>query len=282
MADTKRADEAPVASRETSLALAVAVLAAVAAISGLVAPQLYRDPALIREGWIANDAVTLLLALPVLVASARRARRGSMRARLVMIGATHYVLYDYGFYLFGATLNALLLVYASIVAVSAWALVLAMSRTDVAALAAAFHAPPARKVAGWMMFVSVGLSVVWTAQWLVALLRATPPERFDLTPEFIRVVAGLDLTLMVSILVPGALLLWRRRPWGLLLGTAMNVSGALYNVVLAAGTVAQIRAGLPGAWPMFALWIGLGLGCFACSAGMLAAVPAASSARPAA
>jgi hypothetical protein len=59
------------------------------------------------------------------------------------------------------------------------------------------------------------------------------------------VVAGIDLTLMVSVLVPGAVWLWRRRPWGLVVATAVTVSGALYNVVLAAGTLVQIRAGRP-------------------------------------
>ena len=95
-----------------------------------------------------------------------------------------------------------------------------------------------------MVFVALGLGTTWIAQWLVALLRTTTPGRFDLEPEFVRTTAALDLTLMVGLLVPGAVLLLRRSPWGVVLAAVTNVSGALYCLVLAAGTTAQIRAGL--------------------------------------
>jgi hypothetical protein len=93
--------------------------------------------------------------------------------------------------------------------------------------------------------------------------------RFDLTPEFVRLVAAMDLTAMVSLLVPGAVWLWRHRPWGIVAGTALQVSGALYNVVLAVGTIAQARAGVPGSWALFAIWCFLGAGCTAAATVML-------------
>jgi hypothetical protein len=256
-------------SAARSLSRIVALLVAVACVAGLAAPRLYRDAPLIRDGWIANDAVTLFLALPVLVVASRRAAAGSLRAYLVWIGALHYVLYDYCFYVFGASLNALLLVYVAIVALASWSLVLGIAELDPRAVAATLRDPPARRVAAWMLFMAVGLGGTWIAQWLVALLRTEPAQRFDLTPEFVRVVAGIDLTLMVSVLVPGAAWLWRRRPWGLVVAGALTVSGALYNVVLAAGTLVQIRAGLAGAWWLLALWSVLCAGCVVSAAALL-------------
>lgn len=262
------------------LSLVLATLAAAASLAGLLAPELYRDEPLVRDGWRVNDAVTLLVALPVLLVARLRALRGSARARLVWLGALHYALYNYAFYLFGAVLNPLLLLYAAIVGLAIWSLGLGLAELDVARLAATFERPPQRRVAAWMLFVALGLTVTWTAQWLVALLRTTPAARFDLTPDFVRLVAALDLTLMVGLLVPGALLLVRGRPWGLALGVALNVSGALYNLVLAGGSVVQLRAGLAGAAAMIALWVGLGIGCFVAASALLASAGRRSAAPP--
>jgi hypothetical protein len=251
--------------RGGTLSLVVTGLAAVASLLGLLVPGLYRDEPMLASSWRINDLVTLALVAPVLVAARHHAARGSSFAHWVWIGALHYMLYNFAFYVFGAVLNGLLLVHIAIVALSGWSLVLALRDLDLASANAMSTRVPAKRVAAWMLFVSLGLTVTWTAQWIVALLRTTAPQRFDVTAEFIRVTAGIDLSLMVAILVPGAILLWRRRPWGVVLGTALNVSGALYNVVLAAGTVVQIRAGLTGAWPLLFLWLALGVGCAACA-----------------
>jgi hypothetical protein len=247
--------------RASTLSLLPAGLAASAALTGLLIPDLYRDTGLILEGWRPNDAVTALLVFPIFLLARRGALQGSLHARLVWLGTLHYLAYNDCFYLFGAALNPLLLVYAAVLGLSLWSIALAASETDAPAVAAAL-APraPVRRLATWMLFVALGLGVTWTAQWLVALLRTTPPGRFDTTPEFVRLVAALDLTLMVGLFAPAAVLLLRRRPWGFVLAAALNVSAALYNLVLTGGTLAQIRAGLPGAWPLLALWIFLGGG----------------------
>ncbi len=242
--------------------LAVAVLAAGASLIGLLAPDVYRDQEPIRSGWIASDAVTLFLVVPIMLVAWHRASDAA--ARLVLLGTLHYTLYGYAFYLFGATLNALLPLYAAIVACSIGALAITLSTSDAPALE-----PRARGVAAWMSFVATGLTITWIAQWLVALLRTAAPTRFDLTPEFVRTTAALDLTLMVAWLAVGAVLLWRRRVLGLVLGVALMVSGALYNVVLAAGTIVQARMGMTLALPMLGLWVALAIGCAIAAARLL-------------
>lgn len=64
----------------------LAVLMAVQAAAGLAVPGLYRDAGWIRAGWVGNDAVTLLVAVPLLVAAVVGARRGSGRAALALAG----------------------------------------------------------------------------------------------------------------------------------------------------------------------------------------------------
>jgi hypothetical protein len=242
----------------------VPTLAALASVVGLLRSEVYRDVDVIRAGWRANDGITLLVAVPLFLWASHRARNGSVRGRLVEIGVLHFLAYDFAFYLFGAALNVLFPVYVALVAGSFWTIVLALRELDLR------DVPRSRAsgVVAWMLFVALGLTTTWTAQWLVALLRTTEPGRFDLTPEFVRVVAAVDLTMLVSFLVPGALLLRKGSPWGVVIAAAVCVSGALYNLVLAGGTLVQIQMGLSGGWPMLALWCALGVGC-AIAAGRL-------------
>lgn len=235
----------------------VVVLAAVASVVGLLRPELYRDPEIIRAAWRPNDAVTAMIAVPLFAWSSMRARQGSIRARLVELGVLHYFAYDFAFYLFGAALNVLFPVYAVLIACSSWAIVLSTRELNLAEVPR-FRA---RGVAAWLLIVAIGLSTTWLAQWIVALTRTTEPSRVDLTPEFVRFAAGIDLTLMVSFLLAGALLLFRRNAWGLVIGAAIGVSGALYNLVLAGSALAQMERGGSGEWPMLALWSALGIGC---------------------
>ncbi len=47
-----------------------------------------------------------------------------------------------------------------------------------------------------------------------------------------KVVAVVDLSLMVPLMIPAAYCLWRRRPWGYVLGVMICVQGAAYNAVM--------------------------------------------------
>jgi hypothetical protein len=103
------------------LSVAIAVLAAAASAGGLLLPGLYRDNAFVQTTWLGNDAVTLFLAVPILVTALVFARRGSLRAQLIWLGALDYMLYNYAFYLFGAAFNAFFLIYAALLGLSIFA-----------------------------------------------------------------------------------------------------------------------------------------------------------------
>ncbi len=249
--------------------LVAVALAVVAAGVGAVWPHVYRDDGIIRDGWFPNDLVTLGVAAPTLVAARARALRGSRGAELVWLGALHYLVYDAAFYLLGATLNALFPVYAATVVAAFWSLVHLAARIDARAQAAA--AGPQRGVAAWMSFMALGLTAIWTIKWCTVLLHPSPAPRFDETPEFVRLVAAMDLSMMVGFFAPGAWWLWRGRPWGYVIGVALNVSAALYDLVLLGGSFVQHRAGIPGAGPMMGLWGFLALGCGLSAARLLRA-----------
>ena len=87
-------------------------------------------------GFRAADAITLVLAIPLLVVSTVLYRRGSLKGGLVLVGALAYFLYNYGSMAFGAAYNTLFLVYVALFSASLFGLVLALTSFDVQGLPA--------------------------------------------------------------------------------------------------------------------------------------------------
>lgn len=74
------------------------------------------------------------------------------------------------------------------------------------------------------------LGAVWSVLWAG---RVVAGAALPVGVEVFRVVAALDLTILVPVLVGGGCLFRRRRPWGYVLGAAAGVMGSGYLLVLA-------------------------------------------------
>lgn len=230
----------------------LAVLMAAQAATGLVAPSVYRDVGWVRAGWVGNDAVTLLVAVPLLAVAAAGVRRGSDRAALLRTGLLGYAAYNYAFYLLGAELNAMFPLYALLVVLAVTGLVGALSAGPDGG---AHRSGRAGRGAGAVLAaVGAGLTAVWLALWAGYVLADSPVPG---GPEAFRLVAALDLTVMLPALVTGGALLWRGHPRGRQVGVLAAVQASLYLLVLAVNSVAAVAAGTvvaPGEVP---LWVAL-------------------------
>ncbi|MFW6181885.1 MAG: hypothetical protein ACOC8N_09060 [Spirochaetota bacterium] len=282
------------------LSAAIALLAAAAAAGGLFIHGLYRDNPFVTAIWWGNDLVTLAVAFPVLAASLALSLRGSLWARLVWLGMLDYTLYNFAFYLFGAAFNAFFLVYTALFALSILALLFSLSRIDLRAVGHAFGAGgctqgaevagagaggtgpaghgiagrgvPVRWIAGYMLLVAAGLCVIEVSQSLRFVFTGELPPVVARVAHPTSVVFGLDLSLMVPFLVLGAVWLWRRRPWGFVLGVILNVKGTVYTLALVAASVFAARAGFPEAAGELPVWLFFTAGGLASSVLLLAGV----------
>lgn len=234
------------------LTFTLAALMATQSLTGLVAPAQYRDAEWIRATWYGNDWLTLIVAVPLLLTSSIVAGRGSARAFLLWAGAVGYAVYNYAFYLLGAALNAFFPLYVASVVLAAAILILTLGRLDASAIAPRTRpVAPLPVVAGSFIVIGVGLAVVWTAMW-AAYVFAGRPTPVD--PDAFRLVAALDLSMMVPALVSGGVLLWRRRPWGLVLAAIAGVQGSLYLAVLSANSLIALQRGLASSPGELAIW----------------------------
>lgn len=235
-----------------SLSVIVAALLAVQALLGLLFPGEYRDLEWIRAAWFGNDWITLVIGAPALLLSVALARRGSTRGVLLWVGLLGYAVYNYAFYMLGASLNVFFPLYVLAFVLAGIGMIQVLTRTEASAIAQGFHPrTPVRLLGSYFLFLATGLTLVWIGQWAAHVFagRPTPVE-----PEAFRLIAALDLSLMVPALGAGGVLLWRRRAWGFVIASIAGVQAALYLVVLAVGSAVAIHRGLADAPGELPIW----------------------------
>jgi hypothetical protein len=225
---------------------AIAVLMVIASAAGLFVEGLYRDGPWAREAFRGGDLTTIAVAAPVLIASMLLAKRGFLTAQAVWLGALAYSLYNYAYYVFGATFNDMFVLHIALFSLSLAALVLAVANIDVGAISTRFRdVRGARVIGGFLAVVGIGLGGLWL--FLAIRFAVTGELMADLPADGIHLVFAIDTSLLVPALVISGILLWRRTPRGFVFGTAMAVMGAIYQVNLLIAGLFQANADVPGA-----------------------------------
>jgi hypothetical protein len=191
----------------------------------------------------ANDLVTLMLGLPLLVASFRLARRGSLRGRLLLTGTLGFFLYTYMSMCFGAAYNSFFLVYVALFGLSLYAFILSMMSFDLAALPARFSDRlPRRGIAGVFFFTAAFLALAWLGRIAATFAPGAIPALENITSMFIQ---AMDLALIVPLCVLAAILLLRRSPWGYLLASVAVLKFVTMGLAVSLMGLNQARVGAP-------------------------------------
>jgi hypothetical protein len=113
-----------------------------------------------------------------------------------------------------------------------------------------------RVVGAYLIFVASGLAVAWLSMW-AAYVFAGVPTHVD--PDAFKVVATLDLSMMVPFLAAGGALLWQRRPQGYLVATVASIQSALNLLVLSVNSCIAISRDLAVAPGELPIWLPLAL-----------------------
>ena len=206
---------------------------------------LYRDNAFVTTTWLGNDAVTLFLAIPILVC-----RNGVFTARLAQ-GAAHLAgrtgLHAVQLRLLPLrrSLQRLLpdlccLVRAVDLRPDLWAGQPGCRRNP-----AAIHpATPVKWIGGYFLFVAVGLSADLRAQSMAFIAhRAAPRHCHNLrTPHQRGLCPGSDAAHPVA--GGGGIVVDQAPPWGYVIAGILSVKGPLYTLVLGVNSVLVMSAGL--------------------------------------
>jgi hypothetical protein len=269
--------------RTSSLALAVSLAMAVAATMGLALDGLYRDNRLVSGGWRGNDAVTLFVAVPSLVAAARATRRASARGLLVCLGLLAYALYGYAFYLFGAAFNSAFLLYVAVLALATLGVIAGLTSAEMRAIVAGLEVRTAhRRVGVVVAAVASTLGLFWIAVSADYLTTGNVPAVVVANGHPTNVIGALDLWLVVTFGLWGGKWLIDGRPWGYVISAIWTVKGAFYMTALSAAAFTAFRTGALGDLTQLALWVPIGIACAMGASVLILDVPPSGGASDAA
>ncbi|MCS6887930.1 hypothetical protein [Chloroflexus sp.] len=182
----------------------------------------------------ANDLVTLVMGVPLLVISHWLSRRGSLRGRLLLAGTLGFILYTYVTMCVGAQYNQLFLIYTALFSLSLFALVLVITSFDLSTLPNYFSSNlPHGQIAGLLFCTAAFLTIAWLGRIAATFAPNAVPMLENTTSMFIQ---ALDLAIIAPLCVIGGSLLLRRHAVGYLLasiwlgkfltlGTAVSLMG---------------------------------------------------------
>ncbi|MFI7587404.1 hypothetical protein ACIB24_10050 [Spongisporangium articulatum] len=224
----------PRAGRAPSwLSLALVAPAAPAAALTLVRPSLLHGNPAMNGSARGTALVLLLLGLPCLVLVATRTPAVAW-LRPVWLGVLGYVLYQCVLFLFATPFNELFLLYTSMTALTLAALVTLTASVDTKAVADRWRSPgAARGLAAFLGVLVVANTAIWLSDVVPGLAHADAPQFLVGTGLTTNPIYVQDFSFWLPLGVLTVVLLWRSRPWGVVLGGAYLAMWTLEGVSVA-------------------------------------------------
>lgn len=257
------------------LTAVLAVLAAAAALTGLLYPVVYRETDWVVPQNRGLDLLTVMVAM-LLLPIAAYGRRGSHRAVLLWSGLVGYVWYAYVGASFSYRFNELFLVYVACFSLSSASLIAILASLNAERVQRSFgEHVPRTAVCAFLVAMASLLAMLWLSQVLSFLRSGTLPALIVKAEAPTNFVFVLDLGVVVPVSILAAILLWRDRPWGYVLSGIMLVKAATMGLALLSMTAFAHSAGQPVEAGLAVLWLAIAMGGVAMSTWFLAACQSA-------
>ena len=191
----------------------------------------------------AQDFVTLVLGLPLLVIGLWLYKKKSLRGALLLAGTFGYLFYTYLSYCMLSAFNALFLVYVSLFTLTLFALIITILSIDVKSLPNYFNEKATLKGIAILLFLlSAFLFLAWGGRVIPAIFSGGIP--YGLEASTTLVIQVLDLGLVVPFCVVGGILLLKRSPYGYLISNIMLFKGFTMATAVSAMAVNMLLNGV--------------------------------------
>jgi hypothetical protein len=229
------------------LSVPLAVLVVISDGAGLLWPSVFaRETPVWAAAGMAGGVVNLALVVPVLLASAALAWRGSLAARLVWMGTLGFLVYDFVFYCLAAHFNSLFLAYCGVLGLSANALAMTLRSVPVAEIAARYGSrAPRRALAAVFALLAAAPALGELKEIIPAQLTGRVPAGITESGLFTNPVHVLDLALLLPAFGITAFLLLRRRPLAYVLAPSLLALASLMGALLAGIILIMGSKGFP-------------------------------------
>jgi hypothetical protein len=236
------------------LAVLAGAAAAVASLAGFI-PGVYRDPQVViaqSHGFdIGNLIAVLILGLGFAWSS-----RGSVRGRLVAIGALGYLIYSFVTYAFLIVLNAATVLYIAVVGFGFWSFITGFATVDLDETdeLAAGHLYR-RLTAGFMLLIAALFALTWLREIAGSVISGQLPAGLAAAGWPMNPVYVLDLGFVIPLVVIGGLRLLRGKPGGARLAVPFLIFLPLLSISVLVMTVFMAIDGQPLVIPLMVVFV---------------------------
>lgn len=201
---------------------------------------LYKDmSAEVAPQGIAQDYVTLFIAIPLLIFSFFKWRKGALVGKYLFAGTLGYFLVTYLFYTVMGMYNKMFLAYVILMGASFYSFLLALLSFEVKGLSNRFKSStPVKITGGFLLFSSVTIALLWLSIVVPPLLDGTiiPRQAEHYTTL---IVQGLDLGILLPAGFISGVLLIRKKESGYLFAPVYFIFLSLLMTALTGKIIAM-------------------------------------------
>jgi hypothetical protein len=198
----------------------VIALTAIASLAGIYFSSTIYPTQELRQAFVPNDWVNIILAIPVLLGSMWLPQRGGLIGLLCLPGALFYVVYNYVAYAAAVPWGVISLLYLALVVLSVYTMIRLVASIDANTVRQRLNgAVPARLSAG----VLIGFGILFFLRAIGVIFNS------HTTTDFAVAIADLVIT---PAWIIGGVLLWRRTALGYVFGAGLLFQASLLFIGL--------------------------------------------------
>jgi hypothetical protein len=236
------------------LAVLAGAAAAVASVAGFI-PGVYRDPQVVIAQSHGFD-IGNLIGVTVLGLGLAWSAHGSVRGRLVAIGALAYLLYSFVTYAFLIVLNVATVLYIAVLGFGFWSFISGLAavddnETDGLATGHLYR----RLTAGFMLLIASLFALTWLREIAGSVVSGRLPAGLAAAGWPMNPVYVLDLGFVIPLVVLGGLRLVRRKPGGTRVAVPFLVFLPLLSISVLLMAVFMAIDGQPLVMPMLIVFV---------------------------
>ncbi len=240
-----------------ALSLACALLMTGVSLTGLLAQDSVYPTEELRQGFLSNDLVNLLIGLPILLGSMWFTRSSRLIGLLFWPGALFFITYNSIAYSAAVPMNILFVFHPLLVFLSAYTIFRLVKSMDAAAIQQRLKGTVKERLGGAVL---MGFGVLFFFWRLSTLVQTINGHTLLPRPELAVVIADL---LVTPLWAAGGLLLWRRRALGYAAGAGLLFQASMLFIGLLVYFILQpFMAGVPFPLEDFVAIFVMGLVCF--------------------
>lgn len=164
----------------------------------------------------AQDLITLVCAIPLLIISLAFANKNSFRGKIILTGTLGYFLYTYVSYTFLWNYNAAFLMYVLLMSASLFAFILALMSFDIGKVPMYFSKKlPVVLFGVFQLLIGLLLCMMWLGKIAPTIFSGTAPAGLEHYTTL--VIQGMDLGLIVPAAALSGIMIIKKKPIGYLL-----------------------------------------------------------------